>query len=70
VKPVTVCPPGELGGRLVRINGVAVGRAYDLWDLALFVHRAGLSEGLADEDEIAASDLIEWRGGGPDRWEP
>ncbi|GHD53794.1 hypothetical protein GCM10010335_67720 [Streptomyces galbus] len=63
----TVCPPGgEFGGRLVHIDGVPAGRAYGLWDLVVFLRRAGPSEGLADEDEIAASELIEWLGGGPD----
>ncbi|MEU5183255.1 hypothetical protein AB0G49_24710 [Streptomyces longwoodensis] len=50
---VTVCPPGgELGGRLVRIVGVPAGRAYGLWDLVVFLRRAGLDEGLADEDPV------------------
>jgi hypothetical protein len=68
---VTVCPPGgEFGGRLVRIKGVPVGRAYGRWDLVVFLRRAGLGEGLADEDAIAASEQIEWLGGGPDDWGP
>lgn len=34
----------------------------------MFFRRAGLDEGLADEDGIAASELIEWLGGGSDEW--
>ncbi|MEU9392999.1 hypothetical protein AB0D86_23750 [Streptomyces sp. NPDC048324] len=69
-QPVTVCPPDDEGGRLVRIHGAAVGRAYGLWDMVVFLQRAGLERGLSDEDEIAVSELIEWLGGGPDVWEP
>jgi hypothetical protein len=36
----------------------------------VFLRRAGLGEGLADEDAIAASEQIEWLGGGPDDWGP
>jgi hypothetical protein len=68
--PVTIDAPDSQGGRLVRIHGTPVGRAYGLWDLIVFLHRAGMREGLADEDQIAASTLIDWRGGGPDRWDP
>ncbi|MFE0523225.1 hypothetical protein [Streptomyces sp. NPDC058954] len=67
---VTVYPPDAEGGRLVRIHGVVAGRAYGLWDMVVFLHRTALSPILLDEDEIADSDLIEWRGGGPDVWEP
>ncbi|MFF9329918.1 hypothetical protein ACF1AY_35060 [Streptomyces sp. NPDC014776] len=69
-RPVSVEPPNGQGGRLVRIDGAPVGQAYGLWDLVVFLHRAGLSDGLANEDEIAASDQVEWLGFGPERWEP
>ncbi|WP_406729534.1 hypothetical protein WJ438_40545 [Streptomyces sp. GD-15H] len=69
-QPVTVYPPDDEGGRLVRIHGVAVGRAHDLGDMIVLLRRAGLDRGLGDEDEIAASGLIEWLGGGPNVWEP
>ncbi|MFJ6530004.1 MULTISPECIES: hypothetical protein [Streptomyces] len=69
-QPVTVGPPSSEGGRPVYIRGVPVGRAHGLWDLVVFLHRADLREGLADEDQIAASPLIKWLGGGADQWEP
>jgi hypothetical protein len=62
---VIVDPPGQDGGRRVRIEGRVVGCAYGLWDMVVFLHRAGVEW---DEDEIARSDWIEWRGGGPDEW--
>ncbi|WP_053849879.1 hypothetical protein [Streptomyces sp. NRRL B-24085] len=68
VPSVTVDPPDHDGGRLVHIHYQAVGRAYGLWDMIVFLHRAGLHIG--EEDEIAASDLIKWKGGGPHVWEP
>ncbi|MET9915371.1 hypothetical protein ABZZ74_53830 [Streptomyces sp. NPDC006476] len=67
--PVTVGPPDDEGGRLVHVRGVLAGCAYDLWDVGVFLQRAGLQSGFADEDEIAASEQIEWLGAGPDVWE-
>lgn len=67
--PVIVGPPDSEGGRLVSIHRAVVGRAYGPWDMIVFLQRAGL-EGFTDEDQIAASDRIEWRGGGPEVWEP
>ncbi|MGV9892125.1 hypothetical protein [Streptomyces sp. NPDC003395] len=69
-RPVTIAPPSDHGGRLVAIHGRPVGHAYGMWDLVAFLHRAGLSEPLPDEDAIAASELIDWLGAGPDQWEP
>ncbi|KUN40538.1 hypothetical protein AQJ30_07365 [Streptomyces longwoodensis] len=69
-QPVTVGPPDSEGGRLVHVHGVPVGRAYGRWDLVVFLGRAGLREGLADEDQIAVSPLIRWLGGGADQWDP
>ncbi|MEU0413568.1 hypothetical protein ABZ307_38055 [Streptomyces griseorubiginosus] len=68
MRPVSVGPPDSQGGRLVHIRNEAVGRAYGLWDMVVFLNRAGLD--LGEEDEIAASDLIEWTGGRPTVWEP
>ncbi|MFF8925876.1 hypothetical protein ACF1AO_01285 [Streptomyces longwoodensis] len=65
---MTVGPPDDQGGRLVRIHEQAVGHAYDLWAMIVILHRAGLDVG--EGDEIATSDLIEWRGGDPHHWEP
>jgi hypothetical protein len=67
--PVTVDPPDDEGGRLVRIHGAAVGRAYDLWDVIVFLRRAGLDRGVLDEDDVAASELIAWLGAGPQVWD-
>ncbi|MET9565881.1 hypothetical protein [Streptomyces tauricus] len=64
---VVVDLPGEDGSRQVQVGKLSVGRAYGLWDVVVFLQRAGL---LWDEDEIVRSDQIEWRGGGPDVWGP
>ncbi|MFJ3308285.1 hypothetical protein ACIPSA_35445 [Streptomyces sp. NPDC086549] len=65
--PVVIYPPDEDGGRRVRIDGEIFGRAYGLRDVAEFLRRAGIED--VDEAYVAASVLIEWRGGGPDVWE-
>ena len=67
---VIVDPPGQDGGRRVRIEGRVAGCAYGLWDMVVFLQRAGLEKVLPDEDAIAASDQIAWLGGGPDVWDP
>lgn len=64
--PVIVYPPSPTGGRRVRVDGEILGLAHDLRDVAEFLRRAGL-EGL-DEDDVARSEIIEWRGGGPHVW--
>ncbi|RSR98049.1 hypothetical protein EF913_28375 [Streptomyces sp. WAC04189] len=66
--PVTVYPPGDDGGRRVRIGGRFVGIAYGTTDIAAFVQEAGLQGW--DEMDVVRSDLIEWRGGGPEVWTP
>lgn len=65
-RPVIVYPPSEMGGRRVRVDGQILGTAYSLHDLTVFLQHAGL-EGWDDLD-VAGTDLIEWRGGGPDVW--
>ncbi|TLQ45777.1 hypothetical protein [Streptomyces marianii] len=64
--PVIVYPPSPTGGRRVRVGGEILGLAHSLGDVVEFLRRAGL-EGL-DEDDVARSELIEWRGGGPGVW--
>ncbi|MEW2631618.1 hypothetical protein AB0903_08155 [Streptomyces sp. NPDC048389] len=64
--PVIVYPPSPTGGRRVRVDGEILGLAYSLADVVEFLRRAGL-EGL-DEDDVARSELIEWREAGPDAW--
>lgn len=63
---VIVAPPSRSGGRRVRVDGEILGLAYDLRDLVEFLRRAGLED--VDEADVRQSPLIEWRGGGPDRW--
>lgn len=52
----------------MRVDGKILGTAYSLHDLSVFLEHAGL-EGW-DELDVVASGLIEWRGGGPDVWQP
>ena len=65
-RPVIVYPPDEDGGRRVRVNGAILGRAYSVQDVAAFMQEAGLQE--FDEMDVVRSELIEWRGGGPEVW--
>ncbi|MGW7433275.1 hypothetical protein ACWGIN_27510 [Streptomyces sp. NPDC054861] len=60
---VIVYPPDETGGRRVHVDGKVLGRAINTRDLAEFLRRAGWP----DEDEWPP---IEWRGGGPEVWNP
>lgn len=66
-RPVVVYPPDEEGGRRVRAAGEILGRAYGLSDVVEFLRRAGVEE--VTEVWVRRSELIEWRGGGPDVWE-
>ncbi|MFI6009934.1 hypothetical protein ACIBAG_14105 [Streptomyces sp. NPDC051243] len=68
VQPITVYPPAADGGRRVRVDDQFVGMAYGLLDIVEFLRLAGLED--VDDDWVRQSPLIEWRGGGPDRWEP
>ncbi|MEU2134962.1 hypothetical protein [Streptomyces sp. NPDC018352] len=64
--PVVVYPPDESGGRRVRADGEILGMAYSIRDVTEFLRRAGLDD--ITEDDVAASGMIEWRGGGPEAW--
>lgn len=66
VQPVIVYPPSPTGGRRVRIDGQILGLAYGLQDIVEFLRRAGLDD--IDVTDVETSALIDWRGGGPDRW--
>ncbi|MFF3310507.1 hypothetical protein [Streptomyces sp. NPDC002952] len=66
-QPVVIYPPDEDGGRRMRIDGVIVGRAFSVQDVARFMQEAGLQE--FDEMDVVRTGLIQWRGGGPDAWE-
>lgn len=65
-RPVIVYPPDEEGGRRVRVDGKILGRAFRPRDIIEFLRRAGLPDW--DQIDVAISDLIEWRGGGPEVW--
>ncbi|MFE2490277.1 hypothetical protein ACFXGR_45100 [Streptomyces mirabilis] len=62
---VVVSPPSMSGGRRVRVDGVILGLALRPGDVAEFLRRAGLGD-----VDVETSELIEWRGGGPDVWAP
>ncbi|MFD5818121.1 hypothetical protein [Streptomyces sp. NPDC127038] len=64
--PVIVYPPDEDGGRRVRADGVILGRAFSVRDIVAFLQEAGLQGW--DEMDVVRSELIEWRGGGPEVW--
>ncbi|MFF3501021.1 MULTISPECIES: hypothetical protein [unclassified Streptomyces] len=62
-RPVVVGRPSPSGGRRVRADGEILGLAYGLRDVEEFLRRAGL-----ENIDVTTSDLIEWRGGGPEVW--
>lgn len=66
VPRVVVQPPSPTGGRRVRADGTILGVAYGLMDLMEFLRRAGLDVEAIDLED---TELITWRGGGPDVWE-
>lgn len=49
--------------RRVEILGTAVGKAYNLADVAEFARRAGL-----EDIDLANNDAVRWEGGGPGFW--
>ncbi len=63
---VIVHPPSPTGGRRVRVDGEILGLAYSVRDVAEFLRRAGLE---LDAVEVERSELIDWRGGGPEVWD-
>lgn len=62
--PVVVHPPAPNGTRRVTVRGESVGLAGGMADLVEFLRRTGL-----DEAEVEETQLIEWRGGGPETWD-
>ncbi|MGK5728907.1 hypothetical protein [Streptomyces sp. URMC 124] len=64
---VVVYPPDSSGGRRVRADGEILGMAYRPADVIEFLRRAGWDEHLFAIDDAR---MIDWRGGGPDDWEP
>ncbi|WP_327669475.1 MULTISPECIES: hypothetical protein [unclassified Streptomyces] len=65
-RPIVIYPPDEDGGRRVRVDGTILGRAFTVRDVAAFMQEAGLQEW--DEMDVVRTSLIDWRGGGADRW--
>ncbi|MGW0682906.1 hypothetical protein ACWD2L_06030 [Streptomyces sp. NPDC002754] len=65
-RPVVVYPPDDTGGRRVRADRAILGMAYSVRDVAAFMQEAGLQGW--DEMDVVRSELIEWRGGGPEVW--
>ncbi|MGW0140738.1 hypothetical protein [Streptomyces calvus] len=65
-QPIVIYPPAADGGRRVRADGRFLGMAYGLLDVVEFLRLAGLES--VDDDWLKRSDLVEWRGGGPDTW--
>lgn len=61
---VVVYPPTETGGRRVRVDGTILGTAYSLNDVVALLQTARQDW---DDLEVSRSELVEWRGGGPDR---
>ncbi|WP_329403018.1 hypothetical protein OG523_01890 [Streptomyces virginiae] len=64
-----VYPPDEQGWRRVRYDGVAIGVAHRPADIRVFLAAAaGLAN--AEEVDLTDPDFVEWRGAGPEAWEP
>lgn len=64
---VVVHPPSPSGGRRVTLASTILGLAHSREDVIEFLRGAGLDEA---EHRLEDTDLVEWRGGGPDVWNP
>jgi hypothetical protein len=60
-RPVVVHPPQPGGGRRVTVDTEYLGLAHGPGDVEEFLRRAGL-----EDVDPWTSNLIEWRGGGPE----
>jgi hypothetical protein len=60
---VIVYPPDESGGRAVRVDGLLVGRAFEVAGIGALLAGAGLP-GV----DVVSAGWIVWRGGGPEQW--
>ncbi|MEV5598409.1 hypothetical protein [Streptomyces sp. NPDC052496] len=65
--PVIVHPPSSSGRRRVTVHGQIVGLAHGRGDVAEFLRHAGLAPD-ADDIDLDAPGLVEWRGGDKDTW--
>ncbi|MEU2761394.1 MULTISPECIES: hypothetical protein [unclassified Streptomyces] len=63
--PVIVHTAHEDGGRYVTVRGKQLGLARSVSEVIDLLCSVGID---LDVEEIATPALIEWRGGGPDRW--
>ncbi|MFD4738699.1 hypothetical protein ACWCYZ_16765 [Streptomyces virginiae] len=62
---IVIGRPSPTGGRRVRVDGTILGLAHGTRDVLEFLRRAGLEWGEAD---LLGSELVEWKGGGPEVW--
>ncbi|MFJ3841962.1 hypothetical protein ACIPY6_41580 [Streptomyces sp. NPDC090054] len=63
---IVIHPPDAAGGRRVHVGATILGMARSLRDLQEFLRRGGLDW---EPEQITASPLVEWRGGGPETWD-
>ncbi|MGW7064803.1 hypothetical protein ACWGHM_40810 [Streptomyces sp. NPDC054904] len=68
VAKLIVYPPDENGWRRVRYDGTAIGVAHRPSDIRVFLAAAGLQE--AEDVDLTDPAFVEWRGAGPEVWEP
>ncbi|MFJ3882381.1 hypothetical protein ACIPW5_33665 [Streptomyces sp. NPDC090077] len=70
VAKLIVYPIDEQGWRRVRYDGVAIaiGLAHRPAGIRVFLAAAGLEN--ADDVDLTDPDFVEWRGAGPEAWEP
>ncbi|WP_345104025.1 hypothetical protein [Streptomyces drozdowiczii] len=64
--PPVVVHPVHDGVRRVAIRGRPVGTASSPGDVMASLRQAGV---VLDAEELPTTLLVEWRGGGPDRWQ-
>ncbi|MCX5278216.1 STAS domain-containing protein [Streptomyces virginiae] len=63
-----VYPPDAQGWRRVRYDGTAIGVAHRPSDIRVFLAEAGLEN--AEDVDLTDPGFVEWRGAGPEEWEP
>lgn len=65
--PIVVHEPDPGGGRRVTAHTTLLGLAHSRADVIRFLRKAGLHD---PENRLDDTDLIDWRGGGADVWDP
>ncbi|MCX4546011.1 hypothetical protein [Streptomyces sp. NBC_01565] len=63
-----IYPPDQQGWRRVRYDGVAIGVAHRPADVRTFLAAAGMEN--AEDVDLTDPDFVEWRGAGPEEWDP